>query len=416
MLVSRTARHVEDWHARGLIDAPTARALLDDLGAGSAGRSFASVAIWLGVVCLAFGAMTFVAANWDAMPRLLRMIVLGAGVLAAYVAAGAFHRRGNPGGAEAFVLLGCGVFGAAVMLTGQMYHLPGPPSGGVLLWTLGSFAAALLTGTRGALGLAILLATLWTAMAMTASAAGTPFHLPYLPLWAALAACSWWFRSRGTAHLCALGALAWLGLSVGILVLRDENFAAGYIAVMAGFAGTSLAILGARGPRPLRGFERETVLYAMILVFGMIAFLFALGEAGLPVPLSRAPLLAAPVLAALALWPAAVTAERLDHLLAGAGVVATLVCALAMARGVPYAVETFALAVSIWTIRMGGRQGWRMVTALGYAAFAGTVVILYVAAAHGLLGTSLFYLGAGALLLTGALVVPRLVAVREGRR
>jgi len=414
MLASRTAKRIEDWHARGLIDAPTMRALLDDVGAAGAGRSFTSVAVVLGITCLAFGAMTFVAANWDAMPRLLRMIALGAGVLASYIAAGVLHRRGHTGGAEAFVMLGCGVFGAAVMLTGQMYHLPGPPSGGVLLWVVGTFAAAVLTGGAGALGLAVILATLWTAMVMT-TGGGDPFHMWFVPVWGVLVACTRWMRSRAVAHLCAFGALVWIGLSVGILIVRDESPAAGYVALMAGFAGVSLAILSARTVRVLHGFEREATVYLMVFVFGLVAFLFAITDTMPPVPASRTVLLAAPPLAVLALAPAWIAEERFDHVLAAFWIGVTVAVAFAGSH-VPYVVEAFALAVSVWAIRMGGRQGWQTITTLGYVAFAATVVILYAAAAHGLLGTSLFYLGAGALLLTGALVVPRIVPMREGGR
>jgi len=420
MLASRTARQVEDWKARGLIDAPTARALLDDIGAAGAGRSFASVAVWLGITCLAFGAMTFVAANWDAMPRLLRMIALGSGMLVSYIAAGVLHRRGNIGGAEAFVLLGCGIFGAAVMLTGQMYHLTGPPQEGVLHWAIGTFAAAIATGAVGAMGLAMMLATLWTAMVMVLGDGDTSFHAGFVPLWAAITACVWWMRTRAVAHLCAIGALVWLGFSIAIVAERSGVFTSGFFALMATFAAVSLVILSARSVRALRGFEREATVYLLVFVFGMLALLytmdiFVIDGFGMPGAVPTVIPLAALPLAALALAPAWIAAEKFDHVLAAVWIGVTVSAAYATARGVPYAVEAFALAISLWAIRMGGRQGWRAVTALGYVAFAVTVVVIYTAAAHGLLGTSLFYLGAGALLLIGALVIPFAVANR-GRR
>jgi len=410
---SRTMQQIEDWQDRGLIDSTTARRLLDDIGAGSEGRSFASIAVWLGIVCIAFGAMTFVAANWAEMSRLLRMVVSMGSALAAYIVAGVLHRRDRQGSAEAFVVLGCGIFGAAVMLTGQMYHLPGPPTGGVLLWTLGTFAAALATGSQGALGLTVLLATLWTAMTMT-EGTPTPFHIWYLPLWAGLAVHVWWIRARWIAHLCAMGLLVWLGVSIVIVITRATDFAAGHLAMMGGLAAVSLTIASARTIRVLRGFEGAAVWYLLVLVYGAVVFLYGWREIGYMTGPSIPVIAVALPLMGMALWPAFVLAERFDHILPAIWIGVSVLVIVSLARGFPYVLEAFALAVSVWTIRMGGRQGWRQVTVLGYVAFAVTLFVIYSVAAHGLLGTSLFYLGAGVLLLVGALVMTRLVPRKDG--
>lgn len=413
LMGSRTVRRINDWRDRGLIDAVTARALLDDLETDSSKPSFTSVAVWLGIVCLAFGAMTFMAANWDVMSRLVRMTVLMGGTLAAYCIAAVLHRRGYRGMAEAFVVLGCGVFGAAIMLTGQMYHLSGPPAGGVFLWMLGTFIAALATGSQGALGLSVMLATLWTAMTMT-TGGGSAFHIGFLPVWAVMALWVRWVRARWIAHLCALGLLVWLGVSLVTVILRDDSFTAGYLALMGGFAGISLTIASARTVSLLRGFEGATVLYLLVLVYGCLIFLYGWREVEpMALPTLTVPLICLP-LAALALGPAFMLGERFDHVLAALWIGMTVIVALLAARDFPYVLEAFALAVSVWAIRMGGRQGWGGVTGLGYIAFAVTMFVIYTVAAHGLLGTSFFYLGAGALLLAGALVLPRIASRGKG--
>jgi uncharacterized membrane protein len=130
-------------------------------------------------------------------------------------------------------------------------------------------------------------------------------------------------------------------------------------------------------------------------------------------PTLTVPLICLP-LAALALGPAFMLGERFDHVLAALWIGMTVIVALLAARDFPYVLEAFALAVSVWAIRMGGRQGWGGVTGLGYIAFAVTMFVIYTVAAHGLLGTSFFYLGAGALLLAGALVLPRIASRGKG--
>ena len=408
-LKSGLSDRIEDWQARGLIDANTARLLRADVAGQGSGTSFASVAVWLGVVCLAFGAMTFVAANWDAMPRLLRMAALLGGVLLSYVLSGVLMARNHPALAQAFVLLGCGVFGAAVMLTGQMYHIPGPPSGGVLLWGAGSFAAALLLRSEAALGLAVILATVWACMEMALDQAA--FYLWFLPIWGAMSLCAWWCASRPVAHLCALALLVWLVMSVVIHVEVHDAFTVGYLCLMGALASISVLVWSARGPMALRGFERDGVFYLVALIFLMLALLAAWwgkGEAA-SLPLS---LLAAIPLIGIALAPLRGDGSRFDHSMCAIWIAVSVPLAFLVRADIPYVIEGYALMISVWAIRMGGRQAWPPVTALGYAAFAVTMLVIYAEAANGLLGTSLFYLIAGALLLVGALIVPRILGHR----
>ena len=60
--------------------------------------------------------------------------------------------------------VGAIVFGAGIALVGQMYHLGGDFAGGMLLWAMGALATAALTGSRGALAVALVAATIWSNM------------------------------------------------------------------------------------------------------------------------------------------------------------------------------------------------------------------------------------------------------------
>ena len=56
------------------------------------------------------------------------------------------------------------IFGAAIALVGQMYHLGDDFAGGLLLWAAGALAAAALTGSRSALAVALAAGCVWSGM------------------------------------------------------------------------------------------------------------------------------------------------------------------------------------------------------------------------------------------------------------
>ena len=85
------------------------------------------------------------------------------------------------------------------------------------------------------------------------------------------------------------------------------------------------------------------------------------------------------------------------------------------AQQIPFDTEFYALALSIWFIRMGWRQDIATVTRLGYFAFALTMLLIYFRTAGTLLGTTGFYLTAGLLLVLGAIFFPRLLRLMPGR-
>ena len=62
--------------------------------------------------------------------------------------------------------MGAIIFGAAIALVGQMYHLGGDFAGGMLLWAVGALATAALTRSRGALAVALAAVnvTIWSNM------------------------------------------------------------------------------------------------------------------------------------------------------------------------------------------------------------------------------------------------------------
>ncbi|XUJ36877.1 DUF2157 domain-containing protein [Bradyrhizobium japonicum] len=131
-----------------------------------------------------------------------------------------------------------------------MYHLGEDFAGGMLLWSIGAFAAALLTGSRGALAVALVAACIWTCM--RSHDAPDVLHLPFVAVWLIAAALALAWNSRVAAHLVAVALLPWWIATS----LRFELDGAQPSFVLANGAallfGTGLAIAAAPLPRARR--------------------------------------------------------------------------------------------------------------------------------------------------------------------
>ena len=195
------------WQAEGVITPAIGEALRSSLPPAAGGINISVVVGIVGGLLIAAAFLAFVAANWTEIARVLRFAILIAGIAAAYGIGAGFARAGRPVLADLAAGVGAIIFGAAIALVGQMYHLSDDFAAGMLLWAAGALAAAVLTGSRGALAVALAAGSLWTG-ARVVDGADMP-HLPFVPFWmlAAVLALAW--NSRVAAHLVTLAALAW---------------------------------------------------------------------------------------------------------------------------------------------------------------------------------------------------------------
>src|SRR5262249_48943859 len=123
----------------------------------------AAIAAALGAVLFGLGLITFIAANWGAMPKSARM--LASITLMWLIFAGAIvaiERKANWLG-HALVLAGALSIGAAVSLVGQTYHIEGGASDLFLIWMLGALATAIAFRSTPVLILYVIVAFFWFA-------------------------------------------------------------------------------------------------------------------------------------------------------------------------------------------------------------------------------------------------------------
>ena len=150
-----TNKDIDRWLARGLIDGPTAASLREELASQSGGIGLGGVLAILGGLLLGAAVLTLVAANWEAFPRLGRVLLILALIWGSYLAGASRERNGDAIFSQVAYLLGAIAFGAGIALIGQMYHLSGDAASAALVWALGtllgavflrSFALTALTG------------------------------------------------------------------------------------------------------------------------------------------------------------------------------------------------------------------------------------------------------------------------------
>src|SRR6266852_8503757 len=185
----RLEADVARWQAENVITPAIGETIRNSLPPLGAGINIPVVVGIVGGLLIAAAFLAFVAANWMEIARALRFAILLTGIAVAYGIGAAFARSGRSVLADLAASVGAIIFGAAIALVGQMYHLGDDFAAGMLLWAAGALAAAALTGSRGALAVALASGVVWTSDRV---AADLP-HLPFVPFWmlAAVLALAW---------------------------------------------------------------------------------------------------------------------------------------------------------------------------------------------------------------------------------
>ncbi len=229
------------WVSQGLIEDRHRDRLrqfyeLDQLNSRSGGR-FVGILMTTGAILVGLGIITFIAANWAAIPRSVRALT-ALGLMTGLQTLGFFLWRDPqriPGLqwqhpqrlGSALILIGGLALGATIALMAQWVQIGGSPGGLFLSWSLGVLGMAY--GIRhtpsGFLGIILWLTGFWTELGSGVSSPGDlmfPYTLGHFPLatLVLIMPLAYWCRSRWifVAGLISLiTALGWLapGLWMG---------------------------------------------------------------------------------------------------------------------------------------------------------------------------------------------------------
>ncbi len=257
-------RQLGHWREKGWVTEAGLAAIRDEIHQGSARFGLSGVLGVIGATLLAFGVMMFVGANWQEMPRLARLGLLGGSMWAAYGLAAWLYVRNHPAFGHAAVLLGSAIFGASIMLIAQMYHLEGHPPGAVLVWGIGTGLAAFLFRSNPAYALAIALAGLWAGWETSLS---NTLHWPYLAFWAVLfLALTLTTRWRAGYHLLALSLSAFVVL-IGYLTDVGDGH---WLTLGIGVATALLAIFLEKPIDRILAVSRPGAAYGIAVAFAAL--------------------------------------------------------------------------------------------------------------------------------------------------
>jgi len=208
---ARLAKSLPDWVARGWIQSDQQQVILDYVASQHRATPWLTYAFSiLGVLLLGSGVITYFAANWGDMPKLMKLLILFGSMWLAYGAAWhALRDEHAPLLGQALLLFGTIMFGANIMLIAQIYHIDSHFPNGILLWSVGALVGAYLIRSQPMLAAAIVLGWLWTTLEIDAFWYRHGIHWPFLLLWLAFLPLIYRHRFRASLHLALIALLIW---------------------------------------------------------------------------------------------------------------------------------------------------------------------------------------------------------------
>ena len=219
----------------------------------------------MAALLLAAAILVFVASNWEAIPRIVRVGVLFAIIFAGYVGGAVLKLSGHAAIAEAVWLVAAAAFGGSIALIGQMYHLSGDETQAVLTWCVGTAVAAAALRSGPLTVAAVALATAWLFLREVDFWRDTDFPYYFLAIAAVLWLISYWTNSAASRHLLVLSLIFYAAL----LAIENDN---DVVHIGAGLAAVSAALFALAVAMPA-AVDRIVRLGGLLPVHGMIGFL-----------------------------------------------------------------------------------------------------------------------------------------------
>ena len=210
------SREIDHWVRNGLLDEGQGAALLSDHDRRHTGFSLASVLAVLAAILFGAAVIALVAANWEAIDRPVRVLMILLLILCGLGVSLLAVRRTAHWVSEAALVFTLLCFGAGIALVGQMYHLSGDEAAFMLTWTVGAlvvsatFSSPMSAIAAGLLGFGYLFAQ----PSLFGSGSAGPFmfgaYLSVLAVALLIGLAAWRARSVVAGHLFVLLLIGWI--------------------------------------------------------------------------------------------------------------------------------------------------------------------------------------------------------------
>jgi uncharacterized membrane protein len=434
--LARLAKELPEWTARGWVQPGAESAILDYVAAQRGGTPWLTYAFSvLGVLLLGSGIITYFAANWGEIPKLVKLVILFGSLWLAYGAAWhALRDNHAPLLGQALLLLGAILFGANIMLIAQIYHIDAHFPNGVLLWSLGALVGAWLVRSQPMLVAAIVLGWLWTTLEFDQFSIRHRAHWPFLALWAAFLPLIYRHRFHAALHLALVALLWWSVYAFGVEGLLWGTGSRLYLVQVYLLAYLALFLLGmlfatferlADFARPV---QRYGIFAALVSAYVLTSPYIQSGQWGhmwgdkTLRAVAGGGYIAATVatlalVAGLALWHRRRTggAGRPAYLQWGQGLIGAIVLLMlanlflggASGGWVAIAFNLLFFAGLLWLIYAGMYSDDRFLVNLAFVFFGITLLTRYFDTFWTLLNRSFFFMAGGLLLIAGGYALER---------
>lgn len=398
------------WQEKGWVSAEGSEAILADLAGRQQKIAWASSLALAGALLLGIGVITWFAANWNEIGKLIKLLLIFIALTGSHVAHAFFLTRGAmPKLAQGMSFLSVLFFGAAIMLIGQIYHIDAHFPDGIALWAAGGLLTAWMLVSQPAMLTSIALAALWTGYEQLEYQTMNWMLLCYLAIAAVpLIRNGWTTAARGWGALSILWILGW---HAQIGEVWEANTHIRLFALQAlGIAGLWAMAQSSEHPfaRAVRtDFLAAALIGAFVFTFPDFAFQHATPTDDL------APWLAA-LVGTAAIYAAGIirlircselAADRLRigiALATGFALLLTMELIVPRSNGWPALCwNSVFLGVLYWIGDLGIRNADREMVNRAFAGFSILMMARYFDTFWSLLDRSLFFMAGGVLLLAG---------------
>jgi uncharacterized membrane protein len=204
----RVKRDLARWAEQGMITPALAQTLSRDVEANDRrSLSFGSILAMMAALLVGAAILVLIAANWEAIPRLVRVAALFATIAAGYIGGAILKNRDHGAIGEALYIVAAAAFGGSIALIGQMYHMSGDESAAVLTWCIGTGLAAVALRSGPVTIAAAALAATW--LFLRGAYFWNDYSIPhyFMVLAALLWLASYWSGSKAARHLILLSVI-----------------------------------------------------------------------------------------------------------------------------------------------------------------------------------------------------------------